>query len=316
SKSPIPTLAGVMRKLERKRDGAEDQLTPVLDALASALDVLEDARMTIADAQRSLDFDPGAMEAVEERLFALRALARKHGVHPSALPDLAGELAGKLAAIDAGEAHLDDLRTALAAAERAYAGSAAALGATRRAAAARLDGLVTAELAPLRMGEARFRTLVEPGAAGPEGTDRVAFTAAINPGAPEGPIDRIASGGELSRFLLALKVCLAGESAGLTLVFDEIDRGVGGATAAAVGRRLARLAAHAQVLVVTHSPQVAAEGAQHWRIAKSVAGGVTRTCVGALAPAERVDEIARMLAGETVTPEARRAAEALLTPTP
>jgi DNA repair protein RecN (Recombination protein N) len=162
------------------------------------------------------------------------------------------------------------------------------------------------------MERAVFRTEVAPDQPGPEGADRVAFTVAPNPGAPAGPIGRIASGGELSRFLLALKVCLAGRADGLTLIFDEIDRGVGGATADAVGRRLARLAEGAQVLVVTHSPQVAARGAAHLRIAKEVRGGVTRTMVAPLAEGERMDEIARMLAGETVTAAARSAAEALL----
>ncbi len=182
----------------------------------------------------------------------------------------------------------------------------------RAAAALRLDKRVTKELAPLKMENASFKTRIAPGREGPDGADDVAFTASINPGTPAGQIDRIASGGELSRFLLALKVCLAARAPGLAMIFDEIDRGVGGATADAVGRRLAGLAEAAQVLVVTHSPQVAARGAHHWRIAKTSDGRLTRTDVDALDPDLRVDEIARMLAGETVTPEARSAARALM----
>ncbi len=171
---------------------------------------------------------------------------------------------------------------------------------------------MTAELGPLRMENARFHTVLGEARPGPEGRDEVSFTASINPGVPPGPIDRIASGGELSRFLLALKVCLAARAPGLAMIFDEIDRGVGGATADAVGRRLARLAEGAQVLVVTHSPQVAARGAHHWRIAKSTDGRRTRTQVAPLDADLRVDEIARMLSGEEVTPEARSAAKALM----
>jgi DNA repair protein RecN (Recombination protein N) len=168
------------------------------------------------------------------------------------------------------------------------------------------------ELAPLKMERAVFTTEVTAGEAGPEGQDQVTFAVATNPGAPAGPLNRIASGGELSRFLLALKVCLTRGSAGLTLIFDEIDRGVGGATADAVGRRLQALASGAQVLVVTHSPQVAALGAHHWRVEKRVSEGMTTSTVTPLAPADRVDEIARMLAGDTVTEAARQAARALL----
>jgi DNA repair protein RecN (Recombination protein N) len=186
------------------------------------------------------------------------------------------------------------------------------LSAARADAAQRLDRLVTGELAPLRMENASFQTVITSGKPGPEGVDEVNFTASINPGTPTGPIDRIASGGELSRFLLALKVCLAARAPGLTMIFDEIDRGVGGATADAVGRRLARLAEDAQVLVVTHSPQVAARGAHHWRIAKTTDGTITRTDVESLGPALRIGEIARMLAGEVITPQARSAAQALM----
>ncbi|MFN3644867.1 MAG: DNA repair protein RecN, partial [Gemmobacter sp.] len=194
----------------------------------------------------------------------------------------------------------------------AYRAAAAALGAARAAAARRLDVAMAAELAPLRMERAVFATDLAPCAPGPEGTEDVRFTVATNPGAPPGPLDRIASGGELSRFLLALKVCLTAGQPGLTLIFDEIDRGVGGATADAVGRRLQALAAGAQVLVVTHSPQVAARGAHHWRVEKHVANGVTTSTVVPLGPAAREAEVARMLAGEVVTDAARAAAAALL----
>ncbi|NJM82876.1 MAG: DNA repair protein RecN, partial [Tabrizicola sp.] len=182
----------------------------------------------------------------------------------------------------------------------------------RTAAATRLDAAMAAELAPLKMERARFVTEIAPGEAGPDGPDTVTFMVATNPGAPSGPLNRIASGGELSRFLLALKVCLTGNAPGVTMIFDEIDRGVGGATADAVGRRLKALAEEAQVLVVTHSPQVAALGSRHWRVEKRVTGDQTLSSVTALDPGERVEEIARMLAGDTVTDAARAAAEALL----
>ncbi|MEM0944651.1 MAG: DNA repair protein RecN, partial [Pseudomonadota bacterium] len=243
--------------------------------------------------------------------FAIRALARKHQVQPDDLADLATDLAARLDALDAGADRIAGLEMALAEAEEAYGTAAAELRDARHAAAAEIDRVVTAELAPLKMEAARFATEVSPADPGPEGIDRVSFTAAINPGAPAGPIDRIASGGELSRFLLAMKVCLAGET-GRVMIFDEIDRGVGGATAAAVGRRLARLAEGAQVLVVTHSPQVAAEGAHHWRISKTVSGEITRTDVAPLGPDARVDELARMLAGDRITEEARSAARSLM----
>ncbi|MCB2111544.1 MAG: DNA repair protein RecN, partial [Rhodobacteraceae bacterium] len=196
--------------------------------------------------------------------------------------------------------------------EAGYAAAAADLGAVRAKAARALDRAIAAELAPLKMERAVFATVVTTGEAGPEGSDQVEFTVATNPGAPAGPLNRIASGGELSRFLLALKVCLARAQPGQTLIFDEIDRGVGGATADAVGRRLERLATGAQILVVTHSPQVAARGAHHWRVEKRVTGGVTTSTVAALDGPARVDELARMLSGENVTEAARDAARALL----
>ncbi|MGF1502251.1 MAG: DNA repair protein RecN [Paracoccaceae bacterium] len=283
-------------------------------ALDRAMAELGEAEDGIAAALDALDVDPARLEALEERLFAIRALARKHKTAPDGLPALAAEMAARLDGIDRSEEHLGALEAAAAEARGAYAEAAEALGQRRRDAARRLDEAVTAELAPLRMERARFLTEIAPADPGPEGSDAVAFTAQINPGAPAGPIDRIASGGELSRFLLALKVCLAEDRGGRVMIFDEIDRGVGGATAAAVGARLARLAESAQVLVVTHSPQVAARGAHHWRIAKRTEAGAARTEVVPLGDDERIDEIARMLAGDTVTDAARDAARALLSP--
>jgi DNA repair protein RecN (Recombination protein N) len=249
---------------------------------------------------------------VEERLFAIRALARKHGVPPDDLGSFADSLRARLAVIDGGAAGLAKLGRALAEAEAGYAAGAAEVTRLRAQAARRLDAAMANELAPLKMERAVFVTEIAAGEPGPDGVDAVTFSVATNPGAPAGPLNRIASGGELSRFLLALKVCLTGDMPGLTLIFDEIDRGVGGATADAVGRRLQALARGAQVLVVTHSPQVAAFGAQHWRVEKRVEAGQTLSTVTALDPDQRVEEIARMLAGDTVTEAARAAARALL----
>ena len=249
---------------------------------------------------------------MEERLFAIRGLARKHQVMPDELPELAGTLRARLDALDAGSADLARLRAAREEAEAAYAEAADALGAARREAAGRLDRAVEAELAPLRMERAAFRTEVTEAQPGPEGRDAVQFTVATNPGAPSGPLNRIASGGELSRFLLALKVSLAAPEGGVTMIFDEIDRGVGGATADAVGRRLKELALAGQVLVVTHSPQVAALGRHHMRVEKRVEADTTRSTVIPLSGDARVDELARMLSGDRVTDEARSAARALL----
>lgn len=312
-----PGAEGVIVEAVRWLEGAADKaegeaLDAPVAALGRALIELGEATRGIEDALSAMDFDPATLEATEERLFALRALARKHDVLPDDLATLAGDLSARLAALDAGEARMGDLARAVAEAEAAYDAAAAALSATRREAAGRLDRAMAAELAPLKMDRALFETRLSEGDPGPEGRDAVAFTVATNPGAPAGPLDRIASGGELSRFLLALKVCLAQGADPLVMIFDEIDRGVGGATADAVGRRLARLAEDAQVLVVTHSPQVAALGDRHFRVAKSVADGTTTSRVVALSAPEQVEEIARMLAGEEITPAARAAAEALL----
>ena len=313
-------LADALQRLTRIAPRAASQIGGRLEASITAIDrtmaELAEAEAALAEVQEALNFDPGRLEQVEERLFAIRGLARKHAVPPDELPALADGLARRLADLDASDQRIAALAAEAEAAARAYDAAAAELSAARRAAATTLDAAVTAELGPLRMEAARFLTEVAPGEPGPEGADQVRFTAAINPGAPAGPIDRIASGGELSRFLLALKVRLAGRAEGLTLIFDEIDRGVGGATADAVGRRLVRLArgspATGQVLVVTHSPQVAALGDHHLRIAKTSDGEATRTEVAPLDAAARNDEIARMLAGGRVTEAARSAAAALI----
>ncbi|MBE9477371.1 MAG: DNA repair protein RecN, partial [Proteobacteria bacterium] len=252
------------------------------------------------------------LEHAEERLFAIRALARKHSVQPDGLPDLATDLALRLKAIDTGAGQIKALEQELAQAQAAYDKLAAALLKSRRKAGAELDTKMLQELAPLKMEAAVFKTEVTDAEAGPDGADHVIFTVATNPGAPFGPIDKIASGGELSRFLLALKVCLTSRAEGLTLIFDEIDRGVGGATADAVGRRLSALAGKGQVLVVTHSPQVAALGDHHWLVSKSTDGQQTLSFVAKLDKAARTDEIARMLAGDIITDQARAAARALL----
>jgi len=291
---------------------------PLLAAALASLDraVIEasEAEDALAAAATALTFAPDALDAAEARLFELRAAARKHRVDPQALPGLAADLAARAAAIAAAEAGLSALNAAVAGARGVYDAAAAVLTDRRIAAAVRLDTAVTAELVPLKLDAARFRTVVAPAAPGPSGADSVAFEVSTNPGASFGPLVKIASGGELSRFVLALKVALAATGSAGTIVFDEIDRGVGGAVASAIRDRLARLAASAQVLVVTHSPQVAARGSHQWRIAKAVTGTVTRTGVEQLDPRARREEIARMLSGAEVTDEARAQAVRLLGP--
>ncbi|PLS22435.1 DNA repair protein RecN [Neptunicoccus cionae] len=306
-------MTDAMRWLEGASDHAGEQLEPAIGALSRALSELADAQQGVEDCLNALDFNPLELEATEERLFAIRGLARKHNVVPDALAEFADDLRGRLAAIDGGADQIDALDKAVRDAAAHYDALAAKLGETRRKAALKLDKAMLAELAPLKMERAVFTTQITDGEAGPEGRDDVAFTVATNPGAPSGPIDKIASGGELSRFLLALKVCLTKRSEGVTLIFDEIDRGVGGATADAVGRRLAALAQSAQILVVTHSPQVAAQGAHQWQVSKSVKKGETLSTVAKLDVDERTREIARMLAGDVITPEAEAAARTLLT---
>ena len=299
-----------------------ERIAPDHAALAEALAALDRAVIEgavvedrLRDAARALEFDPRAQEEDEARLFELRGMARKHRVAPDDLAALAEGLAAKLERLDAGEGGVAALDARVAAARQAYLAAADALSAQRADAAARLDWAVAGELAPLKLDAARFRTavapLVEEGWSA-AGRDRVEFEISTNPGAPFAPLMKIASGGELSRFILALKVALAEQGAARTMVFDEIDRGVGGAVASAIGERLQRLSEGAQLLVVTHSPQVAARGSQHLLIAKSHDGVVTRTGVRALGERERREEIARMLSGAQVTDEARAQAERLL----
>lgn len=305
-------MRDAMRWLEGAADRAEGRLEPALAALNRALAELSEAQAGVEDTLQALDFNPAELEALEERLFAIRALARKHGVAADDLGGHADGLRARLAALDAGESGIAALEKAVVQAERRYRDEAAAVTQVRLAAAKRLDLAMAAELAPLKMERAVFVTEVTAGEPGPEGVDAVTFTVATNPGAPSGALNRIASGGELSRFLLALKVCLTGEAPGLTMIFDEIDRGVGGATADAVGRRLKALASGCQVLVVTHSPQVAALGGTHWRVEKRVVADQTLSTVVPLSAPDRVEEIARMLSGDTISDAARQAARALL----
>ena len=305
-------LSDALRWLEGAAHSVEDVLDDAMSAISRALSELAEAQSRIEDALRDLRFDPLALENCEERLFAIRAAARKYQVLPEELPAKAREIGEQMARLEASDGDLAELSAKVDSARRAYETAAEKLSKARATAGKKLDRAMAAELTPLKMERALFQTAIAPGEPGPEGTDHVSFTVATNPGAPAGPLDKIASGGELSRFLLALKVCLTAGQPGLTMIFDEIDRGVGGATADAVGRRLAALAQGAQVLVVTHSPQVAARGTHHWQVAKSVKAGRTPSQVVALDAQQRVDELARMLSGDTITPEARSAAIALL----
>ncbi len=314
SEGALSLLRQAARRLERV-GGEHEALAVALAALDRAVGEGADAEGALEAAADALAFDPMRLEAVETRLFELRGVARKHRVEADALAALADELRGRLEAIADGAGRAARLAAEAARAGTAYAAAAERLGAVRRAAAARLDAGVSSELAPLKLDAARFRVgfaaLSESGW-GPGGIDRVEFEVATNPGAPFGPLLRIASGGELSRFTLALKVALAATRQAATLIFDEIDRGVGGAVASAIGERLARLAIDTQVLVVTHSPQVAAAASRQWRIEKRADAGGTRTHVAALTAGERREEIARMLSGTEVTAEARAQAGRLL----
>jgi DNA repair protein RecN (Recombination protein N) len=300
------------RWLEGVAGRAEGSLDAALAALSRVMIELGEAQAGVETALRGLDFNPVDLEQLEERLFAIRALARKHAVLPDDLGGFADQLRRRLLALDSGTADLALQAAAVTEAEAAYDDLAAAAHLVRAKAAVRLDAGMAAELSPLKMERAVFTTEITPSDAGPEGRDTVTFSVATNPGAPAGALNKIASGGELSRFLLALKVCLTGDVPGLTLIFDEIDRGVGGATADAVGRRLQALASTAQVLVVTHSPQVAALGAHHWRVEKRVVDDVTLSSVTPLDRDARIEEIARMLSGDSVSDTARAAATTLL----
>jgi DNA repair protein RecN (Recombination protein N) len=308
-------LARVLRRLERARDRAQGLFDSAFAAAERAAAETAEARAALAAAARSLAPDPRALERVEERLFALRALARKHQVAPAALPRLHRQITERLKALAGQGERAADLARASAKARERFVALAGAVSRARTQAARRLDRAVAAELEPLRLDRARFRTVLTPLAErdwSEHGVERVHFEVATNPGAPFGPLSRIASGGELSRFMLALKLVLAGTSSVPTVIFDEVDSGIGGAVAAAVGERLERLGARLQVLVVTHSPQVAARGAYHWRVAKRLSARAAVTRVEELDEIARQEEIARMLSGNTVTAAARAAAASLI----
>ncbi len=310
----LSRLRQAARILDRIASG-DAVLTDALAAVDRAIIEGSVAEEKLREAARTLVFDPARLEADEARLFDLRGLARKHRVQPDNLAALTDELSTRLEAVEAGGEGLAKLEAEVKNTHAAYRAAADALSQTRHDAAARLDTAVATELAPLKLDAAKFRTVVDPlpeSGWGPQGADRVEFEIATNPGAPFAPMIKIASGGELSRFILALKVALAEEGGAATMIFDEIDRGVGGAVASAIGDRLSRLSRGAQLLVVTHSPQVAARGDSHLMIAKTSDGTVTRTSVRALNEAERKEEIARMLSGAEVTDEARAQAGRLL----
>jgi DNA repair protein RecN (Recombination protein N) len=314
--SATPLLVAAARRLERRLSQAPALIEPCVKALDDALEALDAATSAIETALRAADFDPGELERAEARLFTLRGMGRKYSTPVAQLAALAEKYAADLASLDAGRARLATLREAAKKARRDYSLAAASLSKARQSSARELEKAVGAELAPLKLERARF--LVEI-ASGPDilsadGIDRVEFCVQTNPGSRAGPLMKVASGGELARFMLALKVALADRGSAPTLVFDEIDTGVGGAVADAIGQRLARLAKQAQVLAVTHAPQVAARSTSHFRIAKSDVGRGERVATNVLAldaPARR-EEIARMLAGATITEEARAAAKRLI----
>ncbi len=310
----LPMLVSIARRLQRRAAQAPDLIEPSVKALDEAMEAVELAAQSVEAAMRASAFDPRELERCEERLFELRGMARKYGAAVDALPALAEKYAGELADLSQGRARVAALEQAFAAAGKDYHAAARALGAARREAALALAGAVNAELPPLKLAGARFTAEVvsDEKLVSADGYDRVEFVVQTNPGSRPGPMMKVASGGELARFLLALKVSLAERETAPTLVFDEIDTGVGGAVADAIGQRLARLAARAQVLAVTHAPQVAARSQRHFRIAKHDSGAGVATQVFALGPTERREEIARMLAGAEITREARAAAKSLI----
>ncbi len=313
--SPIPVLASLLRRLERKVQGLESVLSEPVNALARALDALEEARAGLDDAVREIDFDQTILEQSEERLFALRAAARKHGVAPDDLAELRDTMAQDLADIDAGEAALAALKDAVDGHRALFEAKARALSAMRHTTAKALEEAVHEELPALKLDRATFSVRIDSDEATPreEGFDAVEFWVQTNPGTKPGPMMKVASGGELSRFLLALKVALADMGSAPTLIFDEIDTGVGGAVAEAIGVRLARLADTVQVLSVTHAPQVAARAGRHLVISKDADGAKqVFTRLNDVAAEARREEIARMLAGAKITDEARAAAERLI----
>jgi DNA repair protein RecN (Recombination protein N) len=311
SEGALAQLRQAARRIER---GAADHplLAEALAALDRALIEASEAEERIARAADAMALDPARLEKTEARLFDIRGLARKHRVEPDQLAALGEQMREQLAAIEAGGEHIAELERQLVAARETYTAAAGLLARQRHEAVTRLDAAVASELAPLKLDAARFRAAIAAAEPGPSGTDRVEFEVSTNPGAPFGPLTRIASGGELSRFILALKVALAEAGSAATMIFDEVDRGVGGAVASAIGERLARLAEQSQVLVVTHSPQVAARASHHYRIEKSHGEAGTRTTVRKLSAEERREEIARMLSGASITEEARAQASRLL----
>ena len=314
--SSVPALSGVIRRLERRQTQAPQLIEPTVKALDAALSALDDTRGHLEAALRAADFDPAELERIEERLFALRAAGRKYNAPVDELAALAARYRSDIALIDAGEEKLKALEAAVRAAEADYREAADALSKSRAKAAAGLDKAVNGELKPLKLERAQFSTQIDSDetAAGPNGIDRVEFWVQTNPGTRPGPLMKVASGGELARFLLALKVVLADRGSAPTLVFDEIDTGVGGAVADAIGVRLAKLASGVQVLAVTHAPQVAARADRHYLISKDALekGRRVATRVAELPAEKRREEIARMLAGAEITNEARAAAERLI----
>jgi len=314
---PAAALRAASRVLQRLAPSADEEnpASPAMAALERAEEALAEAETLLERLATDAEADPRMLEQAEERLFALRAAARKHNVAVAELPELFASLRLRLETLESGAAEVSALEHATARAKEEYRAAASALSHSRTAAAAKLERAAAKELPPLRLDKARFAVAVTPleePAWGATGADAVRFLIATNPGQEPGPLARIASGGELSRLMLALKVVLSSGSSVPTLVFDEVDSGIGGATAAAVGERLARVAERVQVLVVTHSPQVAARASAHLRVAKSAARGRAATLVDRLDPSSRREEIARMLAGETITDAARAAADDLL----
>ena len=309
-------LQTALRSLEQAAKKSPGSLEPVIESIDRALVEAAEARASIGEAARSHQADDQRLELVEERLFALRAAARKHQVQIAELPRLLVSLSEQLSGLTTAQDDLAAYEARVAAAKDAYMACAKTLSLKRKAAAKKLDRAMAKELAPLKLDRARFETSVEALAddkAGAAGLDKVRFLVSTNPGAPLGSLTQIASGGELARFILALKVCLAEKESLATMIFDEVDRGVGGAVSDAVGQRLSRLSSSAQVLVVTHSPQVAAKANQHLRVEKTVVrDGQTRTHISELSDDERQEEIARMLSAAKVTDEARAAAASLL----
>jgi DNA repair protein RecN (Recombination protein N) len=314
--SPVPALAAAVRRLERRAANSPALVEPAVKAIDIAINALEEADQHLSAALVAADFDPAELERIEERLFALRAASRKYSTPVDGLAALAAKFVADVALIDAGADQLKKLEATAAEADQRYGAAAEKLSAARNKSAEKLNKAVNAELAPLKLERAKFMTQVETDAKspGPQGIDRVEFWVQTNPGTKAGPLMKVASGGELSRFLLALKVVLSDRGSAPTLVFDEIDTGVGGAVADAIGARLARLAGQVQVMAVTHAPQVAARANQHLLISKDALdkGKRVATRVNALAADHRREEIARMLAGAEITAEARAAAERLL----